>query len=109
MMRTMAPNDFAGRLLRNCARTIPELPKDTALSVILHARRVRFLIIAVPPPSLLPTPVMCHGSCSKGPQHTVCLGHLAPDDPDFCPPDLRLCPVNICDALSEVKGGSLGV
>lgn len=26
MMRTVAPKDFGGRLLRNCALTTPELP-----------------------------------------------------------------------------------
>lgn len=27
MIRTIAPKDFGGRLLRNCARTTPELPE----------------------------------------------------------------------------------
>jgi hypothetical protein len=44
MMRTVAPKDLGGRLLRNLARTTPELPGRGKMLVNRYGKRARYAI-----------------------------------------------------------------
>lgn len=78
MMRTVAPKERGGRLLRNWARTTPELP----VLCIRHGPLVGRL-------------------CASN--HTVWPGDLAPDDSDLGAADLLRGAVDEGNLLSEVE------
>lgn len=77
-MRTVAPKERGGRLLRNWARTTPELP----VLCIRHGPLVGRL-------------------CASN--HTVWPGDLAPDDSDLGAADLLRGAVDEGNLLSEVE------
>ena len=76
-MRTVAPNDFGGRLFLNCARTTPELPR------ICQPKGLHVSLLDI--------------------HHTVWPGDLAPHHPYLGSPDLLLCAVDESDLLAEVE------
>ena len=85
MIRTEAPKDLEGRGVVNLARTTPELPR-----IVVSTRHV--------------VAEGCEASRSPGYiSRTVRSGDLAPDHSDLSAPDLGLCAVDVCDALSEVE------
>ena len=76
MTRTVAPNERGGRLLRNWARTTPELPAlDVRQCILYHFAHDR----------------------------TVRPGDLAPDDTDLGTANLLGCAVDESDLLAEVE------
>ena len=74
---TEAPNDFGGRLRRNCALTTPELPN----SLVQKADDTRYPLLA----------------------HTMWTCHFTPNDPDLCPPNFSMCAVDKGHFLAKVE------
>ena len=89
MMRTIAPKLFGGRLCRNCARTMPELPAVPPLALNVLEDQAEAVVVY----------------CAVGIELTVCPCHLAPDDSYLGAADLPLAAVDVCDALAEIEGG----
>ena len=78
MTLTEAPNDLAGRFLRNWALTIPEFPRRCKQTGDFLLQMTR----------------------------TMWPGDLPPDHANFRTSDLPLAPVYECDFLSEVETNS---
>lgn len=91
MMRTIAPNDLVGRLLRNCALTTPELPAKLSVSLCS-------LSLCLP-----------SSFSFRREYRTVRPSDLAPDDTNLGASDLLLAAVDVCDALAQVERCGLGV
>lgn len=96
MTRTVAPRDLGGRLLRNLARTTPELPGNSQIQEI-RVRGFSQRTIRIWPWNCLLY------------SRTVRPGDLAPDHPNVGAADLTLSTVNESDLLAEVELGGLSV
>lgn len=86
MILTEAPKDLGGRLLRNCARTTPELPIRLTSSRKLPQTNILSLV-----------------SCEALRQHTMWSGDLAPDDSDLRPTHDLVRAIHESDFLAEVE------